>query len=171
MKSRAKNDKREVLICAQDEGRFGLINNIQKCWAPLRDRPVIQKRIKREYVYGYAVVFPKLGEIEALILPGVNIDMMNLFLEHISIEYKDYFLIMQVDRAGWHKSKKIKIPENIRLIEQPAYSPETNPVEHVWDDIREKEFSNNIFDSIDKVMDKLCAGFMRLVKNSDYLKS
>lgn len=49
---------------------------------------------------------------------------------------------MQVDRADWHGTKALLIPENIRLIPQPAYSPEVNPVEHLWEDLREKQLSN-----------------------------
>ncbi len=69
----------------------------------------------------------------ALVLPYANTQMMNLFLEQVSMEFQDYFLIIQVDGAAWHKSKGLVIPENIRLITQPAYSPELNPVEHLWE--------------------------------------
>jgi transposase len=65
----------------------------------------------------------------------------------------------------------LKVPENIRLFKQPPYSPELNPVEHVWDDIREKEFTNRAFDSIDSVIDTLCTGINRLANTPDYLKS
>jgi transposase len=44
--------------------------------------------------------------------------------------------LMLVDQAGWHRSKELQVPANIRLIEQPAYSPEVNPVKHVWEELR-----------------------------------
>jgi len=59
---------------------------------------------------------------------------------------------MQVDQAGWHTSKDLVIPENIRLIYQPAYSPELNPVEHIWEELRENSFYNRCYKSLDKVM-------------------
>ena len=65
---------------------------------------------------------------------------------------------MQVDRAEWHLAKELQVPENIRLIWQPAYSPELNPTEHVWEDLREKQFSNVAAASLDKVIDRLCDG-------------
>ena len=43
---------------------------------------------------------------------------------------------MQVDKAPWHRSKSLEIPENIRLLSQPSYSPELMPVEHLWEDLR-----------------------------------
>ncbi len=81
---------------------------------------------------------------------------MNVFLQHVSQTFSDYFLVMQVDQAGWHRAKELVLPENIRLIKQPPYSPETNPVEHIWDDIREKHFHNRTFDSLDSLTEKLC---------------
>ncbi len=63
---------------------------------------------------------------------------------------------MQVDGAAWHRSQQLVIPENIRLLFQPAHSPELNPVEHVWEEIREKHFYNRVFNSIDTVMNTLC---------------
>ena len=52
---------------------------------------------------------------------------MNLFLLQVSQEFSDYFVILQLDKASWHRSNALKIPENIRLIFQPAYSPELMP--------------------------------------------
>ncbi|MBU2055341.1 MAG: transposase, partial [Proteobacteria bacterium] len=64
-------------------------------------------------------------------------------------------IIMVVDGAGWHRNESLIIPDNIRLLRLPPYSPELNPVEHVWDDLREKEFHNRVFDSIDSLEDHL----------------
>jgi hypothetical protein len=56
--------------------------------------------------------------------------MMNLFLEEVSHDFKEYFVTMAVDGTGWHRSQGLRIPENIRLIQQPPHSPELNPLEH-----------------------------------------
>ncbi len=74
----------------------------------------------------------------SLILPSADTEMMSLFLKHVSKTEASYFVVMQVDRASWHHSQELKIPANMRLIAQPAYSPELNPVEHVWEEVREK---------------------------------
>ena len=123
---------------AQDEGRFGRINIPRRCWAPLGTRPIVFAQTVRQYVYAYSVVCPATGDITSLILPYADTKCMNIFLEHVAQEYPDYFIIMQADNAGWHKSKGLKIPENIKMIYQPAYSPQVNPVEHIWDEIRKK---------------------------------
>jgi hypothetical protein len=156
---------------AQDEGRFGRISEVRSCWAPAAMRPAVGKQIVREYVYAYAAVAPKLGKMTALVLPEASISCMNLFLKKVSKDFSNYFVIMQVDQAAWHTSRKLKLPDNIRFLPQPPCSPELNPVEHIWDDIREKEFSNRVFNSMDAAVDKLCDGLNRLASQPQYLAS
>ncbi len=96
---------------------------------------------------------------------------MNIFLQHVSQTFSDYFLVIQVDQAGWHQSKELALPENIRLIKQPPYSPEVNPVEHIWDDIREKYFHNRIFDSFDSLTEKLCVALNDLEDDPESITS
>ena len=107
-------------------------------------------------------VAPELGEMTCLILPHANTLMMGLFLKQVVAEFPNYFIVVQVDRATWHTSKKLPIPENIRLFPQPAYSRELMPVEYIWDDIRRDYFSNQIVHSIDEVIDKLGDGLKQL---------
>ena len=120
-----------------------------------------------------------LGKMTSLILPYANTDMMNLFLEEVSKDFKDYFVIMLVDGAGWHRSGRLKIPENIRLIYQPSHSPELNPAEHLWEELREKHLPNKAFRSLDAVERTLCEGLgklhddlvrLRSVTNFEYRK-
>jgi hypothetical protein len=147
---------------AQDEGRFGRITDIRRCWAPKGIRPKVLKQVVRTFIYVYAAVCMALGKMTSLILPYANTDMMNLFLEEVSNDFKEYFVIMLVDGAGWHTSQDLKIPENIRLIRQPAYSPELNPVEHLWEELREKYLPNKAFKSLDGVEKALCEGLREL---------
>jgi hypothetical protein len=111
------------------------------------------------------------GKMTSLILPSADTEMMNLFLEHVSTTFAKYFVVMQVDQAGWHLSKDLKIPTNMRLIAQPAYSPELNPVEHVWEEVREKHLANLALASLDEVIDKVCDGLNQLEANPERLRS
>jgi hypothetical protein len=156
---------------AQDEACFGRISILRKSWAPKPIRPLVPRQIVREYLYVSAAVAPKEGKMVSLILPSADTAMMNLFLEHVSCTFSDYFLVIQVDQARWHNAKDLIIPENIRLIPQPAYSPELNPVEHIWDEIREKAFPNRAFSSLDAVTDTLCNQLMELENNEQLLRS
>ena len=171
LESRDPEDERPVLKMAQDEACFGRISTTRRSWAPKHMRPLTPRQVVREYTYVYAVVAPKEGKMASLILPFADTAMMNLFLQHVSSTFSRYFLVIQVDQAGWHSAKDLIIPENIRLIPQPAYSPEHNPVEHIWEELREKAFSNRIFASLDAVIDTLCDQLQRLENNSKLLHS
>jgi len=112
-----------------------------------------------------------LGKITSLILPYANTEMMNLFLQEVAQDFKDFFVIMLVDQAGWHTSKKLIIPDNVRLIPQPPHSPELNPAEHVWEDLRENAMPNAAFKSLDQVERALCHRLVDLGNNPERLRS
>lgn len=69
------------------------------------------------------------------------------------------------DNASWHKSKGLILPNNMELMHIPAYTPEMNPTEQVWDDIREKDFKNRFFHSLSKVTDQLCKSFSSIPRD------
>ena len=171
MKSRDENDNREVLIGAEDEGLLGRINEIKSCWCLYPLRPLVRKQLVREYFYVYSFVCPKLGIMISLILPYCDISMMEIFLKEVSKQLSNYFIIIQVDRAVWHTSKKIDIPENIRLVLQPRGSPELNPVEHIWDEIKESYLCNIIFESLDEMKELVCLSLEDLSKDRERIKS
>ncbi len=107
----------------------------------------------------------------SLILPWANTEMMNLFLGEVAEDYCEEVVIMIVDQAAWHSSGTLEVPENIEIVKQPPYSPELNPVEHIWGDLREKEFHNRAMGSLDEVEDALCAGLNRLADDPQSLRS
>ena len=159
------------MIFAQDEGRFGRISNTKRAWAPPGCRPMAPRQIIRKYIYAYVAVCPALGKMTALILPWANTTMMSIFLNQLSQDYSDYFIIMVTDGAGWHTSKKLQVPENITLVKQPSHSPEVNPVEHIWEEIREKNFHNKALHSLDDVEARLCDGLNQLAQNPHSLST
>lgn len=168
---RDSHDTRPLLILAADEGRRSRIGEIRRCWCPPGIRPVVPKQQVREYVYAYAAVAPELGRMTCLVLPYANTKMMNLFVQQVSQDFHDYFVVMQVDRAAWHQSKALQVPENIRLLPQPAHSPELMPVEHIWEYVRENYFYNKILKSLDAVIDKVCEGLVALSSAPEKLRS
>lgn len=129
---------RNVRLMFQDEARFGRINSPGNCWAPPGVQPSVPCQMVREYTYACAAVSPSDGVLYSLVLPVVNAHAMSLFLAEVSERHPDDFILMGMDKAGWHKANDLKIPENMRVIFLPPYSPELNPVEHLWEEIREK---------------------------------
>jgi len=137
-----------ILLLFQDEARFGRISDIRKCWCPKPYRPLCQAMITHEYTYTYAAVSIADGQMDSLILPHVNSACMQIFLDEVAKRHPENRIIMILDGAGWHKAGTLAIPENMKLLHLPPYSPELNPVEHLWDELREKYFHNKVFDSI-----------------------
>lgn len=140
----------------QDEGRFGRISDPRRCWAPYPMRPDVKAALVREYTYAYAALSPWDARLDSLILPDASTACMNIFLAEIAARYPDDFIVLILDGAGWHRSHGLKIPQNMDLLPLPPYSPQLNPVEHLWDELREKSFHNRVFGSLDAVEDQLC---------------
>ena len=111
--------------------------------------------VSQEYTYAYGAVSVADGVLDTLILPYVNPKCMQIFLDEVASRHPGERIIMVLDGAGWHKSKSLKIPRNMRLLSLPPYSPELNPVEHIWDDLREKLFHNRVFESLDALENHL----------------
>ena len=171
LEERDPHDQRPVLIMAEDEGRFGRISAVRRSWAPPECRPAAPRQVVRKYLYGYVAVCPAFGKLSALVLPYANTEMMSLFLKQVSQDFQKYFVIMMMDKAGWHIAKNLSIPLNIRIIRQPAHSPELNPVEHIWDELREKYLINRVMKSPDDVEYTLCKGIKFLMRHPDSVKS
>jgi hypothetical protein len=104
-----KTDQRPVLKMAEDEGRFGRVSLKRRAWAPPGVRPRAKRQIVREDTDVSAAVAPAEGKMTSLILPTANTALMQRFLEHVSRTFADSFMVMQVDRAGWHGAKALGV--------------------------------------------------------------
>jgi len=78
------------------------------------------------------------------------------FLHELSAAYPDDDILLSMDGASWHKTKGMQIPSNIELFFLPPYTPEMNPIEQIWSEIRKRGFRNEIFPPLEKVIDRLC---------------
>lgn len=74
-------------------------------------------------------------------------------------------ILMVVDGAGWHRAKKLKIPDTIRLIFLPPYCPDLNPVERFWAELRRKYFANLYFATLKAVEVQLITGTYEFAAN------
>ena len=125
------------------------------CWVKANMIPSVARQMIREYIYAYSALSPQTGDCYSLISPYCNTEAMNEFLQQLSRQYKDYRIILILDKAGWHISQSLKLANNIKLLHLNPYSPEQNPVELLWREIRRKYFHNVIFGNLDEVENKL----------------
>ena len=140
----------------QDEAGFGRINKSKYCWCFEGLRPSVPCHHIREYRYAYGSVEPLTGESFFLVLPYCNTDCMNVYLRELSEAYPDDRIILVCDGAAWHKAGSLVIPENIGLLFIPPATPEMNPIEQIWKEIRKRGFRNEIFQTLEDVINRLC---------------
>jgi len=159
------------LILFQDEARFGRIGDVRKSWSPKGIRPVCQSQFIREYLYLYSSVSPFEGDMFSLLLPEASTEAMTAYCLELSRNYPDRKILMFMDKAGWHVSKRLKLPDNLAIEFLPPYSPELNPQENVWKYLRTNYFANIYTKSLDAVEDILMNAIPKLTGNKDLIKS
>src|SRR5436853_7487980 len=125
-----------------DEARFGRMNRLRPCWAPIGRRPGVAAQLIRQYIYLYGAVSPKDGTCVYLIMPTSNTECFQVFLEVLARKFARQDILLVLDGAPNHRSGDLAIPDNITLLYLPPYSPELNPKENLCAEIREKIFKN-----------------------------
>lgn len=125
----------------------------------------------REYAYIFGAVSPRDGQHDSLVLPLANTEAMSVFLEEIRHRHPGEYILMFMDQAGWHKARALRIPENMELAFLPPYSPDLNPQEQIWDELREKFFGNRLFRSLQAVIDTAAHGLRCLESLPENMKS
>ena len=153
----------------QDEAGFGRINKPKYCWCEKGFRPSVPCHHIREYRYAYGAIEPLTGGSHFLVLPRCNTECMNIFLENLSGQYPNDVILLCCDGAAWHKTGKLQIPENIELFFIPPYTPEMNPIEQIWKELRKIGFRNESFATLEKVVDRLCDAIRSLT--ADVIRS
>ena len=84
-------------------------------------------------------------------------------------QYPHDQILLVCDGAAWHKSKTLKVPANITMLGIPPYTPEMNPIEQIWKQLRSMGFRNEVFKTLNDVVDRLCKTICNLT--NDMVKS
>ena len=110
-----------------------------------------------EWAYLFGAVCPERKVGAAIVMPYANTEAMNLHLEEISKAVSPgAHAALVLDGAGWHGSEELAVPENITIITLPPYSPELNPAENIWEDLRKNKLSNRLYETYEDIVDACC---------------
>lgn len=120
----------------------------------------------REFRYVYAAIGPQAGTLHWMVAEAMNTETMGRFLRQVGQAHPDAYVLMALDGASSHRAKALAVPENVVLVPLPPYSPELNPVGILWHELREKNFSNRVFDSLVAVEQQVVCGMNYFRDNS-----
>jgi hypothetical protein len=134
--------KRATAFFAKEGSRLGSRSSIRrKSSSPSSACAVYSASVRAAILPGR---IDQRAEISAAVAPGAH-------------------AVLILDQAGWHISAGLVIPANITLLPLPAKCPELNPVENVWQFMRDNWLSNRIFKSYDDILDHCCFAWNRLM--------
>jgi transposase len=159
-------------VSCKDEARIGQKNGLVRQGARRGTRPrqPADQRYANAYLFG--AICPARGVGAALALPYADTDMMQLHLAEISRNVAEgAHAVLLLDRAGWHTTGKLDVPENITPIFLPSRAPELNPVENVWQYLRQTWLSNTVFENYDAIVDAACDAGRRLIAQPERITS
>jgi transposase len=140
-----------------DESRFGTHSKIGHGWFKTGERSRVKIKLGYQNFYLYSATNQITGEVFSLIMPKVDSAYMNEYLQRLALNVGDKKVALIMDGAGWHKSKGLRVPENIKIIYLPPYSPELNPVERLWKYIKNNILTNRLYDTLDDLEESLCS--------------
>ena len=116
-------------------------------------------------MYLYGAVDLVLGDSAFIVSPTCNAKWSSVFLEVLSKTFEKDYILLCGDRASWHMTTNLVIPDNIEIFNMLAYTPEANPIEQLWPEFRH-DFKNKMFSSLDKITEQLCTSVNKLTNET-----
>ena len=164
--------RKPVEIWFQDEARIGQKNGLVRQWARRGTRPRQPADQRYESAYLFGAICPARGTGAALALPFADTQAMQLHLDEIARTVRrGAHAVLLLDRAGWHTTVKLVVPRNLTLIFLPSRAPELNPVENIWQFLRQNWLSNRVFDTYDSIINAACEAWTKLLAQPQTITS
>ena len=153
-----------IEIWFQDEARIGQKNKITRRWAKRGTRPSAPRDQRTASAYIFGAICPAEGKGAGLVLPSCNSEAMALHLEEISLQSRQEHMrsFFSIRQDGM--SQEAAGSRQHTLIPLPPKSPELNPVENIWQFMRDNWLSNRVFKSYDDILDHCCFAWNKLIE-------
>jgi transposase len=141
-------------------------------WAERGSRPSAFRQTEYEWVYLFGSVCPATGDAHGCLIPAANREAMEQYLEDFSKHLRrGVHALLVLDGAGWHTSGCLRIPANVTLQVLPAKSPELNPAEQAWREIRQKYLGNRVFPTVEDLDAAVAEAWLELIKDTKNIRS
>jgi hypothetical protein len=136
----------------------------------MRPRMVKDQRYRSTYILG--AVCPARDTGAAIVLTHVSVAAMNLLLEEVAAQLPaGTHAVMLIDNAGWHIANDVRVPLNFTLVHLPPYSPELNAIKKVWQYLRDRYLSGQLFGSTRAIVDACCEAWNKLIAETGRIQS
>ena len=163
---------KKIEIWFQDEARVGQKGTLTRLWAKRGTRPRAIRDTRYEWAYLFGAVCPQRSIGAALVMPFANADALNTHLEEIACHVADdAHAVLVLDGAGWHVSHDLKIPGNITLLTLPPYAPELNPVENIWEYLRQNKLAHRLYDDYNAIVEACSQAWNDLIATPERIAS
>jgi transposase len=161
-----------VEVFFEDEARFGQQGTITRVWAPRGSRPRAVRQTQYTYLFILVAVCAATGAVSALVMPELNAAVVNRFLEQFGRERPaGVHAVLIWDGAGYHTAGTLVVPANVSLILLPPYSPELNPVENLWHDLRSHDWSNRVYGGYEELREEAVRSLCRVCLDVERMKT
>jgi len=167
---RAQHPDTPIEVWATDEHRLGLKPILRRVWAPKGQRPIALGHHRYKWLYVTAFVQPISGEVFWYVSNGVSKPFFAALLALFAREAgagRERIVVLGLDNAGWHTAPNLVVPDGIRPVYLPRYSPELQPAEHLWP-VLDEPLANRHFETLtdlEQVVTERCR-----ILNRDQLK-
>ena len=162
----------DVDIWFQDESRIGQQGSQTRIWAKTGTRPRVVKQQQFLYQYIFGAVCPSQRTCAGVVVPYANHYGLELHLKEIAEHIPEgRHAVIVMDQAGWHKAKELSISSNLSILYLPAYAPELNPQEQVWQYLKDHYLANRTFKSFDDILMACCHAWNEFAKMGDLIAS
>ena len=168
----AARPERRVRVYFQDESRFGQQGTTTHVWARRGSRPTAVRQTEYQYLWVLGAVCPETGHAEGLLSPRLNTEVVNLFLRQFSATLPaEEHAVMIWDGAGFHVSRRLRVPDNVTVLSLPPYSPELNPIENLWHYLKSRFWSNRAYQDYDALEQAAVDAWRQAVLDPELMKS
>lgn len=162
-----------IEVWFQDEARVGQKGTHAYIWSAIGSRPLMVRDNRHDSAYIFGAICPARAVGAAVLMPVANAEAMNEHLKEISTQIAPgAHAVLVCDGAGWHqRGKQLVVPDNISLLSLPPYSPELNPMENVWDYLRQNRLCAQVWDTYDDILEACKNAWNWLIDDPDRIRS
>ena len=162
---------KRIELWFQDEARFGQQGCNSRVWAPRGSRPEAVRQTDYAWCYLFGAVCPASGQSNAWLMPQANTQTLQIQFDSLARSLAgNVHALVVLDGAGWHVSGALRVPPNLTLLRLPPYSPQLNPAEAMWRELRQRYLSNRAYPDLDALDRAVGEAWLRLSDDPQRLR-